>query len=242
MATDKPETTDAWTLTEAILAVIGALRLPHVLLWGPPATGKTHAAVHASRPAEQKVYSVTLTQEMPAYELRGFERPVGKGFKWSDGPVVAALRSGGRLVLNEIHRASADVMSFLLSVLDDRDLKSVTLPTGEVVTAAPGFCVVATSNNDPADLDEALASRFPVVIQIDTIHPAALATLPADLRQAAVGMAQASSDRRITIRAWQAYATLRGTISSAQAAAAVFGVQAEDVLASLAIASADTEE
>lgn len=224
-----------WTLIETVLAQLHTLRLPHALLWGPPATGKTHAATHVA--VGERVYSITLTQETAAYELRGYERPVSGSFVWVDGPVVAAMRAGARLVVNEIQRASADTMSFLLSVLDDRELKSVTLPTGEVVVAAPGFSVVATSNDNPDTLDEALASRFPVQIEVADLHPEAVNSLPADLRNAAQGMSRPNDGRRITIRAWQAFAQLRSTMAVEDAAKAVFGTQAADVVASLAIAA-----
>jgi len=233
MASKKASPT--WRLIDA---VIGAT--DRVLLYGPPGTGKSYAASRAGLRDNQPVFIVTLTDETPAAELRGHYVPREGNFVWQDGPAISAWRAGGRLVVNEIQRASGDVLGLLLAITDDSSVAALTLPSGELVRPAPGFSIVGTMNGTPSDhLDEAIRSRFPVTVHVKDIHPEALAQLPADLRDAAVASMAAEENRRVTIRAWTAYATLRGPLGNDMAATAVFGKSAADVLSTLALKRAD---
>ena len=94
-----------WDIVAAVLS-----HSPRTLLHGPPGTGKTHAACRFSLENGQRVYSLTLTEETPAAELRGHYILQSGAYHWQDGPAVAAWRSGGRLVLNEIQRAGRTSM------------------------------------------------------------------------------------------------------------------------------------
>lgn len=222
--------TNIW---ELVSRVIPESRV--TLLYGPPGTGKSYAASNADL-ANRQLFNVTMTPETPAAELRGHYVPQGSQFVWQDGPAMKAWRFGGRFVINEIDHAGADALSFLLSCLDSPETASLTLPTGELVKPHPQFQAVATMNGDPDDLPTALRDRFPVCIEIDAVHPSAVESLPHDLRKAALGSALADSDRRISIRAWQCFASLRASIGNDAAAAAIFAHRAKDVLDSLKIA------
>jgi hypothetical protein len=228
-----------WELVDAII--------PHtrtLLLYGPPGTGKTyaaHGAVAVAGGADRPVYSVTLTADTPAAELRGHYCPVGGEFVWKDGPVIRAWREGARLVVNEIDHAGSDALSFLLVALDNPATARLTLPTGETVRPDSGFSCVATMNGDPAtDLPEALRDRFPAAVQIDEPHPRGIDALPEDLRDAARGTVCATDPaRRITLRSWLMFAALRVAAGDNAAALSVFGLhRAADVLQSLKIAGA----
>jgi MoxR-like ATPase len=222
--------TNIWDLVSKVI--------PHsrtVLLYGPPGTGKSFAA-HNAELSGRQLFSVTMTPETPAAELRGHYIPQGSQFVWQDGPAIKAWRFGGRLVINEIDHAGGDALSFLLNCLDTPETACLTLPTGELVKPHPKFQAVATMNGEPTDLPSALRDRFPVTIEVDAVHPIALETLPHDLRNAALGSALADSERRIGIRAWQCFASLRSSIGAEAAAAAIFAKRAKDVLDSLKIA------
>lgn len=222
--------TNIWAL---VSRVIPESRV--TLLYGPPGTGKSFAA-HNSDLAGRQLFSVTMTPETPAAELRGHYVPQGSQFVWQDGPAIKAWRFGGRLVLNEIDHAAADALSFLLNCLDSQETACLTLPTGEMVKPHPQFQAVATMNGSPDELPSALRDRFPVCLEVDAVHPSAVETLPKDLRNAALGSALADDGRRISIRAWQCFASLRASIGSEAAAAAIFAKRAQDVLDSLKIA------
>ena len=209
------------------------------LLYGLPGTGKSHAA-HSADLGGRNLYSVTVTPETPAAELRGHYIPVGTEFKWQDGPAISAWRYGGRLVINEIDHAGGDALSFLLNCLDSAETACLTLPTGEMVKPHPNFQAVATMNGNPdQDLPSALRDRFPVCIEITEAHPAGIASLPQDLQAAAKGSVVATDpSRRLTLRAWLAFAALRSKVGAELAAQAVFAARAKDVLDALKIAAA----
>ena len=212
---------------------------PRVLLHGVPGTGKTYAATTLGVKPDQNVYSITVTPETPAAELRGMYIPKGDHFDWVDGPAVAAWRTGGRLVLNEIDRATGDLLSLMLAVCDDPGFARLTLPTGETVRPAPGFSVVATMNGEPDDLDFALLDRFAVRVKIDRIAPGAMDKLPADRRDAATkSVAHSEPARRVSYRGWSEFAELRGVVGFDKAMLAVFGSRAQDIANAFAIARA----
>jgi len=215
-------------------AVIG--RVPNVLLYGPPGTGKsTLAAKHGGVNA----FRVYLNEEMPATELRGGPLPANGQWEWQHGPGVLAWLAGQRLILDEVDKASADTFTFLLALLDNPETAGVHLPNGEYVSPRAGFHSVATSNClDPNELPPALQDRFSVCVNITRPHPAAIASLPKDLREAAKTSCSLPEDRRISMRGWQTFASLRDLFGPEAAAKAVWRDRGPAVLSSLAIASA----
>lgn len=220
---------DAWKVAEATIGANDG----NTLLYGPPGTGKSYAAQSGA----DGVRNVTITPDTPAAELRGHYHPRGGEFVWVDGPIVAAMRDGSRVVLNEIDHAGGDTLSFLLAALDNRESCRITLPSGETVIPAAGFHCVATMNGRPDDLLPALRDRFSAAVEIGEPHPAAIEALPVDLQNAARGTVSASGADQITLRSWLAFARLRSAIGPEVAAQAVFGSNWQAVLDSLATAA-----
>lgn len=159
--------------------------------------------------------------------------------KWMDGPATTAWRSGGRLILDEIDHAGDDALSFLLGVLDDAPTARLVLgTTGEVITPHERFQVVATMNGEPEDLPPALADRFPVSVNVNAPHPAAVASLPEDLRPIGMSLsAHSDPDRRIPLRSLLEFDRLRAAVGKADAAMLIFGDRAQEIVDALDIAS-----
>ena len=232
----KSKEKNCWQIVEAILKHCNRL-----LLYGPPGTGKTHAAVRLDMPEGKRVYSITLTEETPAAELRGHYILKGGEYVWQDGPAIAAWRSGSRLVINEIQRGGPDVHALLLAITDDPKLAQIDLPNGETVKPAEGFSCIATMNGDPKEmLDPALQDRFCVSVHINEVNPDAVAVLPMHLQKVAEKTALVEDEeRRISIRSWYAFSMLVDELAKTRgdaeeiAAFAVFNQRANDALDAL---------
>jgi len=182
-------------------------------------------------------HRLICNEDMTSADVTGHFKPSGDGtWKWQDGTVIKAWQgdgiNGGRVVADEIDRASGDVMSQLLAMFDSEESASWEHPeTGRILKPKKGFSVFMTTNiEDMRELPQALKDRFPVAVRINTPHPDALTMLSPDLRGAAAASADADRDRRFSIRAFMAFDTLRKTVSVEKAARLTFGKHYQSVL------------
>ncbi len=155
MATFGPHTLDALAAdvvgrsreTELVVAALMAKR--HLLLEGPPGTGKStllRAVANASgRPFEFIEGNAELTPARlaghfdPAQVLEaGYTADV-----WVDGPLARALRDGGLLYLEEINRIPEETLNLLVTVMSEGEL---TIPRLGRIDAHPEFRMVAAMN------------------------------------------------------------------------------------------------
>jgi MoxR-like ATPase len=208
-----------WPFLEKLLA-LSAIRT--LYLHGPPGVGKTYAAYTKGR-VQDGVYSVTLTEDTPAAELRGMFVPHGDQFVWRNGPFVEAMINGARLVINEITHGSPDVLALLYPVLESVETARLTLPTNETVCPAPGFNVVVTDNEPPSSLPPALEDRFDAIVEVDAPHPEALERLSEPLRHAALHSVGLEPDRAIGLRSWLKLEELQHELGLELACRAVLG-------------------
>src|SRR3990167_692383 len=94
----------------------------NVLLYGPPATGKTtYAASYlglALPDDDRRPLSLTLSDDSSVSDVLGMYIPGNRSFIWRDGPAVRAWRDGIGLILNEIDQAAGPVKVALHAILD----------------------------------------------------------------------------------------------------------------------------
>ena len=229
---------DCWTdLADVLDAGIDRL-----ILYGPPGTGKTYAALHTGvgpEPAERLV----CTEDLTSAEVTGTWMPTGEAtWTWLDGPALRAWGAGGvggRLVIDEVDRASGDALSALLAVTDSRDSATWRDPrTGEWRRPGPRYSVVMTTNvEDLSLLPPSLRDRFPVALRIDRPPTSAVEELSEDLRGPALAGSLGERGRRLSLRTFGAFDALRTRLGPARAAALLFGSEAQDVLDALRVAA-----
>ncbi len=132
---------------ELVVAALAADR--HVLIEGPPGTGKStllRAVAHETGVGFQFVEgNAELT---PARLVGHFDpaRVLADGYRpdvFVDGPLITALRDGSLLYLEEINRVPEETLNVLITVMSERELH---VPRLGHVPAAQGFRLVAAMN------------------------------------------------------------------------------------------------
>lgn len=237
----KENTMEALTLPTCWKKVQQAMDngIDRIILFGPPGTGKTYYGLHYGNIAGG-AYRLICTEDMTDANVTGAFIPKAGAFEWNYGAGIKAWEGngivGGRLVVDEIDKAGADVFATLLAILDSPESASWENPeTGRIHKPKPGFSAIMTTNiEDMNDLPVALTDRFPVKIRINEPHPDALTNLSSDLRKQAVASCDAGI-RRISLRSWIAFDSLRKGIGEEEAAQLVFADRAPGILDALAV-------
>jgi MoxR-like ATPase len=215
--------------------------IDRIILFGPSGTGKTYAGLTLGN-VSAGAHRLICNEDMTSADITGHYKPGKDVWTWNDGAVIKAWNgdgiNGGRVVADEINKASGDVLSLLLAMFDSPESASWEDPdTGRIFRPRPGFSVVMTTNvEDMRELPDALKDRFPVAIRINEPHPGGVARLSEDLRAAAIASADAERGRRFSLRAFLAFDQMRKSLPQDTAARLAFGERAyQSILDAIAV-------
>ena len=153
---DAEDAAPDWVIDASTAATLHVLtravrdRVP-ALLEGPTATSKSSAIVWLARTLGFPVVRVNLSAHADTAELLGRYVPTSGGWRWCDGSVVQALRTGAWLLLDEVNLADPAVIERLNPLLEDAPTLRLTEHDGETfgrdgTPIHPDFRVFATAN------------------------------------------------------------------------------------------------
>ncbi|MGQ5263347.1 AAA family ATPase [Micromonospora sp. ZYX-F-536] len=206
-------------------------RIP-VLLYGPPGTGKT-ALVEAAFP---DLLTVAGTGDTVVEDFLGNFIPLPDGgYEFVYGPLVAAMREGRVLLVDDATLIAPKVLAVLYPAMDGRRVITIPGYRNDRVEAVDGFYVIAGHNPGVhgAILTEALASRFDVHIEVTTDWDLARHLgVPAPAVQAAIALNTDLAAGRVSwapqLRELLGFARVRKTLGLPAAVANLAGRAPED--------------
>jgi MoxR-like ATPase len=134
---------------EAELVVAALMAGRHLLLEGPPGTGKSTLLRAVAHTTSQGFELVEGNAELTPARLVGHFDPaqvLETGYVsevWIDGPLARALKEGSLLYLEEINRIPEETLNLLVTVMSEGEL---TVPRLGRIDADPSFRLVAAMN------------------------------------------------------------------------------------------------
>ena len=144
-----------------------------IFISGLSGNGKTTMAEQVCATLKREAIRVNVSIETDEDDLIGGNTLIDGNVVYREGPVLTAMKRGAVLILDEIDRGSNKLMC-LQAILEGKPY--FNKKTGETVTPAPGFNIVATANTKGRGsddgkfisaniLDEAFLERFAITVE-----------------------------------------------------------------------------
>src|SRR6202451_2097192 len=121
----------------------------HILLEGPPGTGKSTRLRQVAQARHTPFVLVEGNAELTPARLVGSFDPalvLERGYRpenFSDGPLVRAMRDGGLLYVEELNRVPEETINVLLTVMSEGE---INVPRLGRIVADKSFRLVAAMN------------------------------------------------------------------------------------------------
>ena len=161
---------------EDLKVIVSSKAFFPVFISGLSGNGKTLMVEQVCAELGRECVRVNISRETDESDLIGSKTLVDGNIEFHDGPVLVAMKRGAILLIDEVDRGS-DKLMCLQAILEGKPY--FNKKTGEVITAQPGFNVVATANSKGRGsedgkylsqiLDDAFLERF--VINVDQDFP-----------------------------------------------------------------------
>lgn len=163
----------SWGNFKDIETIVESKMFYPVYITGLSGNGKTTMVEQTCAKLNRQYVRVQITPETDEDDLLGGFRLVNGETVFAKGPVVKAMEAGAVLLIDEIDRGSNKIMC-LQGVLEGKPI--MIKKTGEMITPAQGFNIIATANTKgkgsddgrfvaASIIDEAFLERFNVTIE-----------------------------------------------------------------------------
>ncbi len=160
-----------WGAFSDVVKIVKSQMFYPVYISGLSGNGKTFMVEQACSKLNKEFIRVQINPETDEDDLLGGFRLIDGETVFAKGPVLKAMENGAVLLLDEIDRATNKIMC-LQGILEGKPV--VVKKTGETITPAPGFNVIATANTKgkgsedgrftaASIIDEAFLERFKVL-------------------------------------------------------------------------------
>lgn len=167
----------AWGAYHDIVKIVKSNMFYPTYISGLSGNGKTFMVEQACAKLKKEFIRVQINPETDEDDLLGGFRLINGETVFAKGPVLKAMENGAILLLDEIDRATNKIMC-LQGILEGKPV--LVKKTGEIVSPAEGFNVIATANTKgkgsedgrftaASIIDEAFLERF--TISVDQRFP-----------------------------------------------------------------------